>query len=118
MERRKKSRQPAFLGGTILYNRRLWSAACVVKNQTDCGARLLARDFSAIPDEFELAIPRHEGAYQAKVQWRKRNELGVTIAPLQSADLRALGSRPKRLSALVLEDDVEAVRRSLIHSIE
>jgi hypothetical protein len=118
MERRKKSRQPAFLGGTIVYNHRLWSAACIVKNQTERGARISARDLTAIPDEFELAIPQRKSAYRASVRWRKRNEMGVAIEPLPAPAATVTPIKPKRISALVLEDDVEAVRRSLVDSIE
>jgi hypothetical protein len=115
MERRKKSRQPAFLGGTIVYNRRLWSTACVVKNQTERGARLSARDLSSVPDEFELAIPQRKGAYWAKVRWRRKSEMGVTIEPVET---RASSFKPVSVSAILGEDDPEAVRRSLVESIE
>jgi hypothetical protein len=89
--KRKKTRTPAFLGGTITYNRDRWSASCIVKNISEDGAKISGRNLPVLPDRFDLSIPQKRMKYRVQVRWRISDQIGVafehtyTAAELQAA---------------------------------
>lgn len=80
-ERRNDSRLPSYLGGKIVYNNRLSTADCVVRNVSRDGFRLSFGSTVAVPDEFELHIPQKGIRCQVRVSWRKLNEVGTLVVP-------------------------------------
>jgi len=112
-DKRKKSRTPSFLGGTISYNRDLWTADCVVKNISEEGAKLTGRNLPVLPDRFDLSIPQRKTKYRVHVRWRAKDAVGVAFEfayPADGTDAKAagLGNRSTRvLRAAVFGDDVD-----------
>ena len=71
LDRRKEQRWPAFLGGTISFNRRLSVADCTVKNTSAFGAKLVFHNTAFVPDEFDLSIASKAIEYRVRTRWRR-----------------------------------------------
>jgi hypothetical protein len=82
-ERRKQARSRVYLGCRITTDRRLTGLDCVVRNTSDMGARLAVPATAALPDRFELYIPRRQTTCVVRARWRRRDEVGVEIEPAQ-----------------------------------
>ena len=110
-EKRKSTRKPSFLGGTITYNRDLWTADCVVKNLSDEGAKLTGHNLPVLPDHFDLSIPQKKTKYRVHVRWRAKDAIGVAfefVYPVNEAKSASLGNRSTRvLRASVFGDDID-----------
>lgn len=108
--KRKKDRAPSFLGGTIMYNRDLWSADCVIKNISESGAKLTGRNLPMLPDRFYLVIPQKKTKYLVHVRWRARDQIGVEFEEVCSNE----GHQPAKRTQLVHPDDEPIVDAPLI----
>jgi len=78
VERRASQRRRVLKGATLTFNRGYSAFECVVRNQSDGGAKLSLAETFAIPATFRLAISGETDAHVAHVAWRKTDELGVT----------------------------------------
>lgn len=79
LNQRKTERNRSFLGATILYNRGLFSAPCVVKNLSHGGAKVVARNAPLLPDRFELHIAQKKMTRQVFTKWRDGDVIGVAF---------------------------------------
>src|SRR6266545_2930225 len=84
-ERRKEQRLPAYLGGVITTDRRLTGLDCLVRNTSGAGAKIVLPHTALLPDHFELHIPFKRSAYRVRARWRRLEEIGVEIVPLQAS---------------------------------
>ncbi len=105
-ERRALTCHKTFIKGRIYFNNRLSSVDCIVRDLGDNGGRLEVPENVAIPDAFELSIPTKDEHFQARVKWRKGNNLGVGWG-LAGSD-EALAERVAKL-----ERTVAALQRRL-----
>jgi hypothetical protein len=87
-ERRALTRHKTFIKGRIYFNNRLSSVDCILRDLGDNGGRPEVPENVAIPDAFELSIPTKDEHFQARVKWRKGNNLGVGWGLEQSAKPR------------------------------
>lgn len=78
-ERRKESRRRVFRGATLSFNRGYGALECVVRNQSEHGARLAFGDASAVPSRFELTVNGETRRRQANVRWRSSRDVGVVF---------------------------------------
>ena len=78
VERRASQRRRVLKGATLTFNRGYSAFECVVRNQSESGARLSLAETFAIPTTFRLAISGEPDAHVAQVVWRKTDEMGVT----------------------------------------
>jgi len=78
IERRALVRHKSLIKGRIYFNNRLSSMDCIVRDVTDKGARLEFSENVALPDVFELYMPNKDEYFQAHVEWRKGNNLGIS----------------------------------------
>jgi PilZ domain len=76
-ERRALARHKTFIKGRIYFNNRLSSVDCIVRDLADIGARLEIPENVTLPDSFELYLPTKDEHFQARVKWRKGNNLGI-----------------------------------------
>jgi hypothetical protein len=79
VERRNRQRWPTYWAGHIRYKRSRSTADCLVRNNSEHGAKLILRGAIFVPRELELNIPKHAADYRAKVIWRRSEELGVVL---------------------------------------
>jgi hypothetical protein len=91
IERRTVARHKTFIKGRIYFNNRLSSVDCIVRDVTDCGARLEASESVALSDAFELYLPTKDEHFRAQVEWRKGSHLGVSWRTEQTSKQRAEG---------------------------
>lgn len=75
-ERRADLRRRALKGATVSFNNGYSSFECVVRNQSDSGARLSFAETFALPRQFWLTIA-DERPVRAEVRWSSMTAVGV-----------------------------------------
>ena len=112
-ERRSASRQKSFLQGRIIFNNRRTSVDCLIRDISEHGAKLKFPSLIATPDVLELYIPVKDQTYQAKVEWRNADEIGVCFDSDEDAPPLAPGAATGDSTAriLKLEHDVASLQR-------
>jgi hypothetical protein len=96
-ENRASPRLRSLLKGKLIYNNRLSTMDCVVRDISATGARLALAQHNVLPDQFELYVPLKERTYTVQVRWRAEEDIGVMFlerpepenAPPSQEDLRA-----------------------------
>ncbi len=82
-EKRSAPREVATLLGTLAFDRsgapQGATAACVVLDLSEIGARLLVDEDVALPSVFDLHVHRPDTTYRARSQWRAGDEMGVAF---------------------------------------
>jgi hypothetical protein len=117
IENRTTPRLRSLLKGKIIYNNRLSTIDCVVRDISGSGARLALPQNFTLPDRFELYVPLKERTYAAEVRWRGDEDFGVMFvdgsSPVaeRSSD-KALLDRIERLEAQVRE--LQSLTKSLM----
>ena len=76
-ENRIAPRLRSLLKGKIVYNNRLSTMDCVVRDISVTGARLALTHQNVLPDKFELYVPLKEKTYSVEVRWRADEDIGV-----------------------------------------
>ena len=78
-ERRNTRRSKSFLQGFVYVSRKRGALACLVRDLSDKGARIVFSDTVTLPDVIELYIPQREQTLRARVQWRRNDEIGLAF---------------------------------------
>ena len=79
--KREGSRQRVLKGGKIIFAGGSLSVDCTIRNLSATGARLQVPTTVAIPDKFVL-MDAHAGTRrEARVVWRKADQIGVRFEP-------------------------------------
>ena len=78
-ERRNTRRSKSFLQGFVYVSRKRGALACLVRDLSDKGARIVFSDTVTLPDVIELYIPQRELTLRARVQWRRNDEIGLAF---------------------------------------
>ena len=76
-ERRNTRRAKSFLQGFVYVSRKRGALACLIRDLSDKGARIIFSDTVTLPDMVELYIPQREQTLRARVQWRRNDEIGL-----------------------------------------
>jgi hypothetical protein len=87
---RSAERIRSFLRAQIIFNNRMSTIDCIIKNISATGARIALNDTLAVPTEFDLYIPQKGRGHHARLVWRDRESIGVEftdalVAPTPSA---------------------------------
>jgi hypothetical protein len=77
MDKRRAPRNRSLLQGKVVYNDGLASMDCVVRNQSPGGMRLAISQTVALPNEFDLHIPKKNEVHRVRMRWRSADEVGV-----------------------------------------
>ena len=78
-ERRNARRAKSFLQGFVYVSRKRGALACLIRDMSDKGARIIFSDTVTLPDMVELYIPQREQTLRARVQWRRNDEIGLAF---------------------------------------
>jgi hypothetical protein len=113
-ERRQRPRQKSFLRGCLYFNNRRASAACLIRNITPGGARVLISHPLNIPDIVELYVAQKGKTIRAHVEWRRGDELGLSFA--HETDEANASAEFKGLLARLSHLEIEVA--SLRHTIK
>jgi hypothetical protein len=84
-DRRRETRRRVFKGATVSFNRGYGAMECVVRNQSEEGARLSFGDIASVPPRFGLRLSGEAAARDATVIWRGGREIGVSFAEADEA---------------------------------
>ena len=97
--RRAFARHKTFDQRTNLFNNRLSSVDCTVRDLADIGARLEIPENVTLPDFVRVHLPTRDEHFQARVKWRKGNNLGIAWGAEKSPDVLVTDRLTKLLSA-------------------
>lgn len=89
-ERRSIHRNRVYKGAVLTFNRGHSAFECLVRNQTEAGAKLCLEQTFVLPMSFSIRIAGADEERMAKVVWRSPNEVGVRFADRDSS----CGTRP------------------------
>jgi hypothetical protein len=78
-ERRNSRRSKSFLRGFVYVSRKHGALACLVRDMSENGARIIFSDQVTLPDMVDLYIPQREQTLPARVSWRKNDEIGLAF---------------------------------------
>lgn len=84
-DKRSATRVRSFLKGRVVFNNRMSSMDCIIRNISGTGAKLEIGAALAIPDVFELHIPQRGETLRAHLKWRRGEEVGVTFGEAPAA---------------------------------
>ena len=76
-ERRGSRRSKSFLRGFVYVSRKRGALACLVRDLSEKGARIVFSDNVTLPDVVDLYIPQREQTLRARVEWRRNDEIGL-----------------------------------------
>jgi hypothetical protein len=78
-ERRAAQRRRVLKGATLTFNKGFSAFECVVRNQSEGGARLSLAETFALPQTFRLVISGEAEARTAHIVWRGLDKMGVRL---------------------------------------
>jgi len=76
-EMRQSERVRSFLRAQIVFNNRMSTIDCIIKNISPTGAKVALNDTLAVPTEFEIDIPQKGRTHRARLVWRDKESIGV-----------------------------------------
>jgi hypothetical protein len=77
IELRGAERSRSLLKAKIIFNNRMTTVDCVVKNISATGAKIAVSSALSIPNEFDLEIPMRGRTFKAQMRWRDTEGIGV-----------------------------------------
>jgi hypothetical protein len=93
-EKRISDRIRSFLRAQIIFNNRMTTIECIVKNISATGARIALSDTLAVPTEFDIYIPQQGRSHHARLVWRDKESIGIDFMDVQQAAAIAAGAMP------------------------
>jgi hypothetical protein len=76
-EMRQSERIRSFLRAKIIFNNRMSTIDCIIKNISATGAKIALADNLAVPTEFEIDIPQKGRSHRARLVWRDKEAIGI-----------------------------------------
>ena len=80
LERRQQSRSRVYYGGTVAFNARNSTLACVVRNFSRFGAKIEFENAALVPDDVDFEIDRKGICCSARMVWRDRFTAGLVFS--------------------------------------
>jgi hypothetical protein len=106
-EKRESDRIRSFLRAQIIFNNRMTTIDCIVKNISSTGARVALDNTLAVPTEFDIYIPQRGRSHHARLIWRDKDSIGIDFidAPSQAATQshNAAASSPPEMAGASVE---------------
>jgi PilZ domain len=112
-ERRGSRRQKSFLRGVVYFDRGRGVMSCLVRDFSEEGARIILSETIILPDSVKLHIPQRDQTHDARVQWRRGDEIGLAFTDVKPAG--AVSAQEKQLIERVaqLEGEIAALQRTI-----
>jgi len=108
---RASRRQKSFLRGVVYFDKRRSETACLVRDLSEDGARIVLSQTITIPDVIELQIPQREQTLSARVQWRRADEVGLSFSKPDTATTPRENQLIKRIAEL--EAEITTLQRTI-----
>ncbi|HUC51883.1 MAG TPA: PilZ domain-containing protein [Xanthobacteraceae bacterium] len=113
-ERRRARRTKSFLRGFVYVSRQQGALACLIRDMSDTGARIVFSDTVTLPNTVDLYIPQREQTLHAKVRWRHGDEVGLAFAVPQQRSADATMSETEVVQRVaMLEAEIDSLRSVL-----
>jgi hypothetical protein len=113
-ERRGSRRSKSFLRGFVYVSRKRGALACLIRDLSEKGARIVFSDTVTLPDVVELYIPQRDQTLRAKVHWRKNDEIGLAFAGMEQPEPEAQPSAAEITQRMaLLEAELVSLRAML-----
>jgi hypothetical protein len=109
--RRASRRQKSFLRGVVYFDKRRSETACLVRDLSEDGARIVLSQTITIPDVIELQIPQRQQTLSARVQWRRADEVGLSFSKPDTATTPRENQLIKRIAEL--EAEITTLQRTI-----
>ncbi|MCB1377643.1 MAG: hypothetical protein KDK89_04625 [Alphaproteobacteria bacterium] len=74
--KREQTRMRRLKEGRIIFNNRRSVMSCIVRDASNCGARVAVGEPYLVPHEFEFSV-QGENARRARKIWIRQNEMGL-----------------------------------------
>ena len=110
-ERRASRRHKSFLRGVVYFDKRRSKTACLVRDLSEDGARIVLSQSITIPDVIELQIPQREQMLTARMQWRRADEVGLSFCKPEAATTPREDQLIKRIAEL--EAEIATLQRTI-----
>jgi len=112
-ERRVSRRSKSFLRGFVYVSRKRGALACLIRDLSEKGARIIFSDTVTLPDVLELYIPQRDQTLRARVQWRRNDEIGLNF--IESPRAIEPSHSPNEIiqRMALLEAEIAALRMTL-----
>lgn len=127
-DKRESDRVRAFLRAQIIFNNRMSTIDCIIKNISPTGARVALADTLAVPAEFDIYIPQRNCSHHAKLVWRDKDAIGIDfvdmLQPGQAAgastggEVIAMGGEARIRELEVQNAELKARIRKLTQRLE
>lgn len=112
-ERRTSRRSKSFLRGFVYISRKRGALACLIRDFSEKGARIVFSDSVALPPVIDLYIPQRDQTLRARLQWRRGDEIGLSFI----GNERAAASEPSAGEVMqrvaMLEAEIASLRTLL-----
>jgi hypothetical protein len=105
-EQRTAERVRSFLRAQIVFNNRMTTIECIIKNYSASGAKIALNDTLTVPTEFDLYIPAKQRNHHARLIWRDKEAIGVAFvdAGVVAAKTPASSANPDRVRELEMQN--------------
>jgi hypothetical protein len=105
-EHRTTERVRSFLRAQIIFNNRMTTIECIIKNYSAAGAKIALNDTLTVPTDFDLYIPAKQRKHHARLVWRDKDAIGVNFVDAEAnADKApALATSADRVRELELQN--------------
>ncbi len=91
--------------------------ACLIRDLSDKGARIVFSDTVTLPDIVELYIPQRDQTLRARVQWRRNDEIGLAFPEAERRTRPAPNASPNGIEVVqrvaMLEAEIASLRSLL-----
>ena len=112
-ESRGSRRSKSFLRGFVYVSRQRGALACLIRDLSDKGARIVFSDTVTLPEAVELYIPQREQTLRARVQWRRNDEIGLAFVKAERAADASPGTAEITQRVAMLEAEIASLRALL-----
>ncbi len=116
-ERRRSRRTKSFLRGFVYVSRKRGALACLIRDLSEKGARIIFSDTVTLPEVVELYIPQRDQTLRARVEWRKNDEIGLAFNEAERA-AEALPSAAEIVQRVALLEAEIASLRALLKRLK
>ena len=114
-ERRGSRRSKSFLRGFVYVSRKRGALACLVRDLSEKGARIVFSDNVTLSDVVELYIPQREQTLHARVEWRRNDEIGLGFTATESTAEAPPSATEVAQRVAMLEAEIASLRGLLEH---
>lgn len=109
-ERRGSRRSKSFLRGFVYVSRKRGALACLVRDLSEKGARIVFSDNVTLSDVVELYIPQREQTLHARVEWRRNDEIGLGFTATESTAEAPPSATEVAQRVAMLEAEIASLR--------